>query len=340
MAFKTATKKKLKLRLGLCGPSGSGKTFTGLTIASGLVGPGGRIAVLDTEHRSAEKYADLFAFDVDYLSENCSPGEYVKKIVEAERAGFDCLFIDSLTHAWSGQGGALQMVDDAARRSKAGNSYTAWRDVTPEHNRLIEAMLKSKMHIIASMRVKTEYILEDAGNGKKAPRRVGMAPIQRDGMEYEFDVLCDMDPDHVLMVGKTRCAAVDAMVVSKPSRDCDFVRRLNSWLDDGATATTTDSAEAVAAEPIPDPSGYQPKQLTAAELKAEAAKDRKSAVAAIIELQQKLGLDNPALKELATQVNGRSVNDSTLEQMEILRRKLAGIWMEQQQQQQEQETNA
>jgi len=92
--FQPATKKQLKLRLGIVAPAGAGKTFTALAVARGLVGPQGKIALIDTEHRSAEKYADLFDFSVDYITDNCAPARYVEKIHDAAKAGFDCIIID------------------------------------------------------------------------------------------------------------------------------------------------------------------------------------------------------------------------------------------------------
>ena len=125
LAFQKATKRQAKLRMALIGPSGSGKTFTALTLATAL---GKRVGVIDTEHGSASKYADRFAFDCLNLT-SFSPGTYVEAIAAAAAAGFDVLIIDSLSHAWSGKDGALEQVDKKAAASRSGNSFTAWRDV-------------------------------------------------------------------------------------------------------------------------------------------------------------------------------------------------------------------
>ena len=215
------------------GPSGSGKTYTALLLARGLVGPEGTIAVIDTERASASKYAgevtEFDALDLDHHS----PKEYVEAIQDAGRAGYDCLVIDSLSHAWSGRGGALEQVDQAAKRTQ-GNSYVAWRDVTPQHNALVDAILTYPGHVIVTMRAKTEYVLEEGKNGKKTPRKVGMAPIQRDGMEYEFDVVADMDLDHNMIVSKSRCSALADAVFTKP--DVSVAHTLRAWLSDGVEA--------------------------------------------------------------------------------------------------------
>ncbi len=228
MAFTKATKLQAKLRLALIGPSGSGKTYTALLLGQNLAD---RVAVIDTEHGSASKYADEFGFDVLELT-NFDPRNYVAAIHEAQKAGYDALVIDSLSHAWMGKDGALELVDKAAKRSQSGNSFVAWREVTPLHNELVEAMLAADMHVIVTMRTKTEYVIEtDEKTGKKVPKKIGLQPVQRDGLEYEFDVVADMDHQNNLIVSKTRCKALNGAVIAKPGKD--FAATLKGWLSDG-----------------------------------------------------------------------------------------------------------
>jgi hypothetical protein len=251
LAFKKATKKAAKARIALMGPSGSGKTVTALRMAAGM---GKRVAVIDTEHASASKYAGEFG-DFDALElESFSPETYVEAIRLAEKAGYDVVIIDSLSHAWSGKDGALEQVDKAAKKSSSGNSYTAWRDVTPQHNRLIDAIVGCKCHVIATMRTKTEYVLEEIQRGGKTikqPKRVGLAAVQREGMEYEFDVVCDVTLDHDLCVTKTRCAALDGAVIRKAGEELG--ETLLAWLSDGVQP----AAPKLAALP-PSPDAEQP----------------------------------------------------------------------------------
>ena len=225
--FEKATRKKSRLRLALCGAAGSGKTYTALTIAKEL---GERVAVLDTERGSASKYADRFSFDVVELSDY-HPRHYVAVIEAAEAGGYDVLVIDSLTHAWSGKGGALELVDNAAARSKSRNSFAAWREVTPLHNELVDAILGSGVHIIVTMRSKTEYVLEDNGKGGKIPRKIGMAPVQRDGMEYEFDCVADMDQSHTMVVTKSRIPEIADAVIKEPG--AKFAKTVAKWVGVG-----------------------------------------------------------------------------------------------------------
>jgi hypothetical protein len=224
--FQKAQKSQGKARIALVGPSGSGKTYTALLLASGL---GRRVAVIDTENASASKYADQFEFDVLAL-EQFSPQAYIGAIKAAEEEGYDVLIIDSLSHAWAGKDGVLAMVDQAAKRYN-NNSFMAWRDVTPEHNRLVDALVHCKCHLIVTMRSKTHYDVQKDNNGKLVPVKVGLEPIQRDGVEYEFDIVADMDLQHNLIVTKTRCRALDGAVINRPGTELGAAIR--EWLSDG-----------------------------------------------------------------------------------------------------------
>lgn len=190
--FKKAQRKQARLRLALQAAAGGGKTESALRLARGIVGPQGRIAVLDTEHGSSELYCDITDFDVCLLNPPYTPERYQEVIAFAER-DYDILIIDSLSHEWIGTGGILEIHAAEAKRQRGGNSFAAWANVTPRHNKLINAMLRSPLHIIATMRQKTDFVLEDDRNGKKVPRKIGMAPIQREGLEYEFTVVLDLE---------------------------------------------------------------------------------------------------------------------------------------------------
>jgi hypothetical protein len=238
--FQKATKYTAKLRLAMVGTSGSGKTYSALAIASGLV-PNGRIALIDTERGSASLYADLFPFDTLALEDH-APQTFVNAIHAAESEGYDAIIIDSLSHAWSGRGGALEMVDKAQKRSQSVNSFTAWRDVTPHHNRLIDAMVSSKAHVIATMRSKTEYVIEENAQGKKVPKRIGMEAVQRSGIEYEFTLVGDIDLAHTLAVTKSRCPELADAIIEKPG--AAMGKTLAAWLGTGAAPVAASGEDA------------------------------------------------------------------------------------------------
>lgn len=231
VTFKRASKKQSRARIALYGTSGSGKTYTSLAIAAELAGASGRIAVMDTERGSAAKYANIFEFDVVDDIPEFGPLEYCKVIRAAEEAGYAVLVIDSLSNAWAGKGGALEQVD--AAKSRTTNQFSAWRDVTPQHNEMIDTMLQCRMHLICTMRSRTEYVIEaDEKTGKKVPRKVGLAPVQREGMEYEFDVCGEMDDSNALTVTKSRCPDLARKRIQQPG--AEFAKVIKNWLSDGA----------------------------------------------------------------------------------------------------------
>lgn len=230
LQIRKATRTKSKLRLAIIGPSGAGKTKSALLIAKGL---GDKILLIDTENGSGDLYSDMFEYDIVTLTPPFEIQYYVEAIKAAEEGGYDVVILDSITHAWSGQGGLLERVDKIASASSSKNSYTAWRDVTPQHNAFIDAIVQSSVHVIATMRSKTEYVMEDDGKGRKVPRKVGMAPIQRDGMEYEFTVVFDINDKHLAFATKDRTGMFDGQIFMPDSKTGTT---LKGWLDSGADA--------------------------------------------------------------------------------------------------------
>lgn len=232
--FTKATRKKSKLRLALCGTSGSGKTYSALLVAKGL---GGKCAVIDTENGSASLYEGVTDYDVCEIAPPYTVEKYIAAIHEAEKEGYNVLIIDSLSHAWAGQGGLLEEVDKKTAASRSKNSYTAWRDVTPLHNKLVDTILQSPMHIIVTMRTKTAYEINKNDNGKTEITKVGLAPIQRDGLEYEFTVVLDLENSkHMATAGKDRTGIFDgkAFVANEETG-----QQLLEWLEKGADIPST-----------------------------------------------------------------------------------------------------
>jgi hypothetical protein len=228
--FEKAQRKKSKLRLGLVGTAGSGKTYSALKIAKGL---GGRIAVIDTENGSADLYANLCDYDVCTLQAPYEVNKYIQAIEYAEKNNYDIIIIDSLSHAWAGEGGLLDLQGKIADSGRGGtNSYTAWRSVTPLHNKLIETIITSKCHIIATMRAKTDYSMEkDDNTNKTIIRKVGLAPVQREGMDYEFTLVFDLNHNHTAQASKDRTSLFE----NKLSITLDETtgQLLNEWLNSG-----------------------------------------------------------------------------------------------------------
>lgn len=226
MQIRKAERRKAKLRLGISAPSGSGKTYSAILIAAGL---GNKIGMIDTEHGSGDLYADLTDYDIIPIDAPYTVAKYLQAIKLFEQNGYDAIIIDSLSHAWAGDGGLLDKQGKIADRP-GQNGYAAWRSITPEHNALVDAMLTSQCHIIATMRAKQDYVIETNDKGKQAPRKVGLAPVQREGMEYEFTVMLDIDMQHIASASKDRTRLFDGQYFKVTE---ETGKQLLEWLDAG-----------------------------------------------------------------------------------------------------------
>jgi len=268
MEIRKATRQKAKLRLGICAPSGAGKTYSALMLAFGM---GGKIGMIDTENGSGDLYAHLGIYDIIPVSAPYTVRKYLEAIKTFEQAGYTTIIIDSLSHAWAGTGGLLDKKD-----AIGGNSYTAWRSVTPEHNSLVEAMIQSRCHIIATMRSKTEYVLEPDEKGKMVPRKVGMAPVQREGMDYEFTVMMDIDWNHNAHASKDRTSTVDGQYF-KITKETG--KTFLDWLNTGEEPT---QSPAPAPASVPAPAHTEnPTQAESSAMATAIGDDKGGAAAAI-----------------------------------------------------------
>lgn len=234
MQIRKAERKKAKARVGISGPSGSGKTVSALFLAYGITGDWEKIGLIDTENRSADLYTDVTIssnYIGDFLKIDLEPPYTPEKYIEAihlfEKHGVEVIIVDSLTHAWAGEGGLLDQQGNIAKRT--GNSYTAWRDITPLHNQLVESILKSSCHVIATLRSKTEHVMIKEGD-KTIVKKLGMAPIQRDGLEYEFTLMFELDTENYAGASKDRTNMFKGRFITiKP----EVGKELLNWLEKG-----------------------------------------------------------------------------------------------------------
>ncbi len=221
--FQKATKKQLKLRLLLQGASGSGKTYSALTLASAI---SDKIALIDTEKGSASLYSDKFNFDTLNLTSH-TPEDYIEAIEEAEKAGYEVLIIDSISHEW-------QEIINLSNKMM-GNSFTNWAKLTPRHDKFVNKIISSPVHIIATTRSKQDYVLEEK-NGKQVPTKVGMASIQRDGLDYEFTIVFEINQKHLATAPKDRTSLFDG-------KDFTIVKetgqQILNWLNSSDPVTDT-----------------------------------------------------------------------------------------------------
>lgn len=207
MLFKKAERKKVKLRIGLAGISGSGKTYSALCLAQGI---GKKIALIDTENGSASLYADRFEFDSVDLNPPYTVPKFLEAMKAAEQAQYDVLIMDSISHEWAGDGGLLSKKE--ALDARGGNSFVNWGGITKEHEQFKAAILNCGIHLICTMRSKQEYAIETNDKGRSAPKKLGLAPIQREGMEYEFTTMFDIASDHTASTSKDRTGLFEGTI--------------------------------------------------------------------------------------------------------------------------------
>jgi hypothetical protein len=195
MQLRVSKRSQARIRIAMQGPSGSGKTYSSLLLAFGLVGDWSKIAVIDTENQSADLYAHLGDYNVISLGAPCNPEKYQEAILLCENAGMEAIIIDSLSHEWE------TLLD--IHSNMPGNSFSNWGKITPRHNHLINKILSSTAHIIATVRSKQDYVLTEK-NGKQVPEKVGMKGVQRDGLEYDFTIVFDINIKHFAVTSKDR----------------------------------------------------------------------------------------------------------------------------------------
>lgn len=229
--FMPAVRRQTKARIALSGPPGSGKTYTALTFAH-VLAPGS-VAVIDTEKESADGYEGLN----DWRWGSFKPASYepevlIEALAAAAANGFECVIIDSLSHFWMGTGGMLEQVDNSTKRSRASSSFSSgWKEMRPVERRMIDAITGYPGHVIVTMRTKTEWVVQENERGKAAPRKVGTKPEQREGIEYEFSVVGEMDVDNVLTISKTRVPPLKRGVFPEPGPE--VAQKILDWLNEG-----------------------------------------------------------------------------------------------------------
>ena len=253
LEFKKAKRSQVAIKIGIGGPSGSGKTMSSLLLAYGLVKAEhpewsdeecwDKICIIDTENGSGSLYTGesvgethIGEYNTIDMAPPFTPVSFIDAIHMAEDHNMRVIIIDSLTHAWTGEGGSLDKQGKIASRS--GNSYTAWREVTPEHNRLVDTMLQSKCHLIADMRAKQEYEQVKNEKGKSQVKAIGMGVQMRDGIEYEFTTFFMLDYEHTANATKDRTHMFDgAYFTISPKTG----RAFYNWLTTGSPVKPAES---------------------------------------------------------------------------------------------------
>lgn len=238
MEFKKASRKKVKLRLNISAPSGAGKTYSALLLAKGLVGEWDKIGIIDTENESASLYEHIGPFSVLNLTAPFSPERYMEAINAGIKAGFECIIIDSISHEWDGLGGCVEINEKLAQSKYKGNTWSAWSEVTPRHDKFVQTILQAPVHIITCTRSKMETVMTDDRKVKK----VGMKDIQRSGWEYELTVSLNLDRDtHTAIASKDRTElfeGLDPFIITEETG-----KKIKKWCDAGIDVAALEAAE-------------------------------------------------------------------------------------------------
>lgn len=305
LSFQKAKREQVRIKVSIAGPAGSGKTMSALLMAYGLTRAEfpnlseaeiwEKIVVIDTENSSASLYVGkqvgattIGEYNVINLTPPFEPQVFVDAIHMAEQHGMNVIIIDSLSHAWAGVGGALDQQGAIAARS--GNSWTAWRSVTPQHNKLVDAMLQSPAHVIANMRAKMDYEQVTGDNGKKQVKAVGMGVIMRDGIEYEFTCSFMLDYEHRANSTKDRTGLFDGKYFII---DPNTGKQMYQWLSTGAkpsapAPTVPEPQKAAPAEDSPAPVDAErvAKAIAAVDplIKAAVQVDKEAALQKVVEI--------------------------------------------------------
>jgi hypothetical protein len=222
MQLRVSSKKQAKIKLALQGCSGSGKTYSALLLAYGLCNDWAKIAIIDSENGSADLYAGLGSYNVLSLQDNYTPETYMDAIQICEDAGMEVVIIDSISQCWD------NLLEYHANLQ--GNSFTNWQKITPRINAFMQKVLQSERHIICTMRTKQDYVLNEK-NGKMVPEKVGLKAVMRDGIDYEFTIVFDINMKHQAVSSKDRTN----LFIGKP----DFIittttgKTILDWCNDG-----------------------------------------------------------------------------------------------------------
>lgn len=294
MRFERASRRKAHLKIAITGPTGAGKTYSAILLAKGLA-KGGKIAFIDTENRSGDLYSHLTEYDSGTLEPPFDTTKYMAAIDAAVEAGYSVIVIDSFSHAWKAILAEKEAID-----ARGGNSFTNWARLKPKTEALKNKIINAPAHIIACMRSKMEYALEQDGNRSKVSK-MGMGVVQESDIEYEFTTVFDLDMTHRYLATKDRTSIFDGrkgeMITEGTGRE--FL----TWLDSGAEPLpVTETPPAETPEPV-DRNGTTPKDWLMSILTTKAQRDKWTATA------EKLGMKPVEAAEKAMNAGVRDAGE-------------------------------
>lgn len=231
--IRKAERKQSKLRVGLSSPSGAGKTYSALLLAKGLVGSWEKVGLIDTETGRGDFYSDLGGYMIATLKAPFTPERYIEYINAMVDAGVEVIIVDSISHEWEGKGGCLELNEKLAQAKYKGNTWSAWNETTPRHQKFIESIITAPVHVITTVRNKVDTVMTD----DKKVKKVGVKEITREGFEYELTVNFNLDRDtHTAIASKDNTRLFDGrdpFVITEKTGE-----ELAKWVNGGAVDTT------------------------------------------------------------------------------------------------------
>lgn len=243
MQIRKAERKQSKLRIGLSSPSGAGKTYSALLLAKGLVGSWDKVGMIDTETGRGDFYSDLGGYTIATMDAPFTPEKYIEYINGLVEAGMEVIIIDSISHEWEGKGGCLELNEKLAQAKYKGNTWSAWSETTPRHQKFIDAIVQAPVHIITTVRNKVDTVMTD----DKKVKKVGIKEITREGFEYELTVNFALDRDtHTAIASKDNTRLYDSLdpfVITEKTGE-----ELAKWVMGGAVDTTAEDKKKKRAE--------------------------------------------------------------------------------------------
>lgn len=224
MPFEPASRKHTFALVGLTGHSGTGKTYGALLLAKGM---GGKTALIDTENGRGSMYSDEFRYDCSELHPPFTPQRYTDKVLEAEKAGYQNLIIDSFSHEWESIGGVLEMAEDNGKKG-----LQKWQQPKVLHKRMMNAILQSRMHVIICMRGKDKMVQSKGADGKDVITNEGVIPIQEKRVVYEMTLSLILDQQFNCRYGKNPPAGLKHLFDGRRILESDG-QALRTWLEGG-----------------------------------------------------------------------------------------------------------
>lgn len=266
MAILRAEDRKQKVRyrqlvMFLWGLPWSGKTYSAIQIAIGLAQllkkgngkPGdGRVLVIDSEE-SATDYDHLLTFDLLPLSAPYTPERFIQAIYEAQGAGYSAIVLDSISSEWNESGGILREID----KMKESTRTNPWSVMTPRHEKLLETMNRCGIPIIctakSSIKTGINEQVDDRGNKRAVPVKIGERPVFRPEDEYQFKIIAQMserDNGRVLQFNG-KCRVHDLYRQEFVNPGLEVAQILAAWIKGQIADTdpTEDEKEAVQPDP-------------------------------------------------------------------------------------------